>query len=52
MKIFARRLVLLVLATLPIASISFAATKALKLGELHNGRTEAAGQPSRISGGM
>lgn len=51
MKKFTRRLVLMFLAMLPIASIAFAAQKALKVGELKDDEdTETMGSVSRGSG--
>jgi hypothetical protein len=51
MKRFTRRLVLMFLAMLPIASIAFAAQKALKVGELKDDfEEESVGSISRGSG--
>jgi len=48
MKRFTRRLALMFLAMLPIASIAFAAQKALKVGELKDDEeTETVGSVSR-----
>lgn len=46
MKKFTRRLILTFLAMLPIASIAFAAQKALKVGELKDDEPESMGAPS------
>jgi len=49
-KRFTRRLVLMFLAMLPIASIAFAAQKALKVGELKDEfEEESMGAPSQMT---